>query len=87
MAEAEFEEAKYLYTEGELALQRKDKDALLIAQKALAKARLSEALARQAKAEADAAEAERARRKAQDNADRAHKERIAAENDLDKIPL
>ena len=48
LAEAEFEEAEALYAEGELALQKKDKEALSIAQKALAKARLAEALARQA---------------------------------------
>ncbi len=87
LAEAEFEEAKALYDEAQLALQKNDKEALSIAQKAFVKARLAEALARQAIAEAEATESERAKEKAQSDAERANKERIAAENELSKMPM
>lgn len=87
LAEAEFAEAKALYSEAEMALQKNDKEALSIAQKAFVRARLAEALARQANAEAEATESEKAKKKAQDDAERASKERIAAENELSKMPI
>lgn len=85
LASAEFEEAKALYTQAEMALEKKDKSARILIQKANSKARLSEALAKRAIADAEAAKAEEELAETSARASRASAERIAAENELKQL--
>jgi len=84
-AESELEEAVALLTEAETAIANKNKEARFLAEKALAKARLAEALALQLKAEGETTQLEAKLEKASSEADQARRERRAAESELERM--
>ncbi len=84
-AESELKEAASLLAEAELAIENKDKGARSFVDKALAQARLAEALARQSKAENEMAQLEVELEKVSTEADQARQERQTAESKLTQI--
>ena len=82
LAESEFQEARTLLAEAEVALKNRDKGARSLIQKAHTKARLAEALATQSRAESEATQLEAELEEAQEEAVRARMERRSAESDL-----
>jgi hypothetical protein len=84
-AKSELDEATAALAEAEAAIQSKDKSARVLVGKALAKARLAEALAQQAKAEEETTQLEAELEVIFSEADQARQDRRSAESELERI--